>query len=135
MLFRSLESAEAALAADQEILDDLIKSLSEQLPEASVSALTPEQAAQLQEMLNAKTTREALGMFQRLEQMLAQHAGRQEQRDQQAGAQQAPFHFSFASGGATAGAPGSGGFAAFVISSNNRCASRKRGASSSACNS
>ena len=49
-----------------------MKSLSEQLPETSGAELTPEQAAQLQQMLNAKTTREALAMFQRLEQMLTQ---------------------------------------------------------------
>ena len=70
---QELQSAEAALAADQEILDDLVKSLSEQLPEASGAELTPEQAAQLQQLLNAKTTREALAMFQRLEQMLTQN--------------------------------------------------------------
>ena len=69
---QELLSAEAALAADQEILEELVKSLSEQLPDAAVAELTPEQAAQLQQMLNAKTTREALAMFQRLEQMLAQ---------------------------------------------------------------
>jgi len=69
---QQLESAEGALAADQEILEDLLKSLSSQLPEESVAELTPEQAAQLQKMLNAKTTREALAMFQRLEQVLAQ---------------------------------------------------------------
>jgi hypothetical protein len=34
--------------------------------------LTPEQAAQLQELLNAETTQEALEMFRRLEEMLAQ---------------------------------------------------------------
>ena len=77
----ALASAEAALAADQEILDDLVKSLSEQLPETSGAELTPEQAAQLQQMLNAKTTREALAMFQRLEQMLTQKGQPQPPRD------------------------------------------------------
>ncbi|MBC8356285.1 MAG: hypothetical protein H8E66_30265 [Planctomycetes bacterium] len=67
-----LATTEEALAADQEILESLIESLTSQLPEEALGELTPEQAAQLQEMLAAQTTQEALEMFRRLEQMLAQ---------------------------------------------------------------
>ncbi len=59
------------MAADQEILESLIEDLAEQLPEESLGEMTPEQAAQLQELLAAETTQEALEMFRRLEQMLA----------------------------------------------------------------
>ena len=68
---QELHSAEAALAADQQILEDLISSLTSQLPEGAAGELTAEQAAQLQQLLNAQTTRQALEMFRRLEQMLA----------------------------------------------------------------
>ena len=67
-----IATAEEALAADQEILDSLIESLASQLPAEALGEMTPEQQAQLQELLEAQTTREALEMFRRLEQMLAQ---------------------------------------------------------------
>jgi len=67
-----LADAEQALAADQEILESLIESLAAQLPAEALGEMTPEQAAQLQELLTAETTQEALEMFRRLEQMLAE---------------------------------------------------------------
>ncbi len=67
-----LANAEEALAADQEILESLIESLAAQLPAETLGEMTAEQSAQLQELLNAETTKEALEMFRRLEQMLAQ---------------------------------------------------------------
>jgi hypothetical protein len=67
-----LANAEQALAADQEILESLIESLAAQLPAEALGEMTPEQAAQLQQLLSAETTREALEMFRRLEAMLAQ---------------------------------------------------------------
>jgi len=71
-LAKELANAEQALAADQEILEGLIENLASQLPEESLGEMTPEQAAQLQQLLAAETTQEALEMFRRLEQMLAQ---------------------------------------------------------------
>jgi hypothetical protein len=66
-----LEMAEQSLAFDQEVLEDLIESLASQLPEDAADELTPEQAEQLTSLMSAQSTREALEMFRRLEQMLA----------------------------------------------------------------
>ena len=71
-LSQEIANAEEALAADQEILDSLIEDLASQLPKEPLGQMTPEQAAQLQELMKAETTQEALEMFRRLEKMLAQ---------------------------------------------------------------
>lgn len=72
-LAEQLANAEEALAADQEILEGLIEDLASQLPEDALGEMTPEQTAQLQELLNAETTQEALEMFRRLEEMLTEN--------------------------------------------------------------
>ena len=69
-LAQELDMAEENLAFEQEVLEDLIESLASQLPQDAEDSLTPEQAEQLAELMSAESTREALAMFQRLEEML-----------------------------------------------------------------
>lgn len=67
-----LNAADQSLAADQATLEELLEKLGEQLPAEGVEDLAQDQAAELAALLNAETTRDALAMFERLEEMLAE---------------------------------------------------------------
>jgi hypothetical protein len=65
-----LDLAAQALASDEQSLEQMLEAMQAAMPDGS--PLTPEQMAQLREMMNGKNRQQAQAMFERMQQMLAQ---------------------------------------------------------------
>lgn len=65
-----LDMAAQALASDEQSLEEMFEAMQAAMP--SESSLTPEQMAQLREMMNGKNQQQARAMFERMQQMMAQ---------------------------------------------------------------
>jgi hypothetical protein len=75
-----LDMAAQALASDEQSLEEMLEGMQAALPDGS--PLTPEQMAQLREMMSGKNQQQAQAMFQRMQQMLAQMQNQDPQQAQ-----------------------------------------------------
>ncbi|MBP87069.1 MAG: hypothetical protein CMJ64_10195 [Planctomycetaceae bacterium] len=65
-----LDMAAQALASDEQSLEQMLDAMQAAMPDGS--PLTPEQMAQLRQMMSGKNQQQAQAMFQRMQQMMAQ---------------------------------------------------------------